>query len=194
MKRIAFCLLWLLLALPLHAQEYDYVAGAGGAAAAACTTASDSAIFDLTGLGYSTYDYTTTTDPPWKLGVQFTLASQATLTEYIVMMCDAATNANAIVSVYTDSGATIGTIVADTSVTLAHSSIANCNSYTNTTFTLATPKVLAAGTYWLVLDTDGTSQQFYAGYKSNTGTRAYFRAASGAIANYAISMALMGCD
>lgn len=40
MKRIAiaFCLL-LFLALPLHAQEYDYCAGAGGAAAPSCTKA-----------------------------------------------------------------------------------------------------------------------------------------------------------
>lgn len=38
MRRIAFCLLWIFLALPVHAQEYDYVAGAGGAAAS-CVTA-----------------------------------------------------------------------------------------------------------------------------------------------------------
>lgn len=32
MRRIAFCLLWLFLVLPVHAQEYDYVAGVGGVA------------------------------------------------------------------------------------------------------------------------------------------------------------------
>lgn len=51
MKRIAiaFCLLWVFLVLPVHAQEYDYVAGAGGAAATGCPDASYLVCEDYTG-------------------------------------------------------------------------------------------------------------------------------------------------
>lgn len=80
MKRIAFCLLCFLLALPVHAQEYDYVAGAGGAA-------SCGVIDQQTGgtAANAIVGYDTTTDRVYVVS-SFTASSTATIhTLYLQM-------------------------------------------------------------------------------------------------------------
>lgn len=195
MKRIAFCLLWLFLVLPVHAQEYDYVAGSGGAAAS-CTTASDSEIFSPvtqpgTSKGETAYN-----------AVKITLASETTITTYKVRICDANSDVGSVsTGLYNDdgNGATSKptTLVADTSKNLASSSFVNCDSNSVIDFDLATPKVVSAGTYWIVsweLDSANRANWYPA---SSTGNRVCYSANGSSWTcadNAAYDMELWGCQ
>lgn len=135
-----------------------------GAAAASCSTSTDSEIFDSqpSGVPVET-DYNASA---YSAG-RFTLAASTTITEIMQRMGEGNSNVGGItLSVYTNSCSTCDgsddepdTQIADTSVSVAASTMADFPAYGSVFFTLSTPKSgVASGTYWVVSVETGGSE------------------------------------
>lgn len=161
------------------------------ATAAACSTSTDSAIEDRVTTG-------TTSSSTAYFASKFTLAADSTITEYVWRGCDNNTDTgNHNVAIYTHNAGDDkpGSAVADTTATVAASAIANCDTWENTVFTLASTKALSAGTYWMVRWGSASATHKLV-YHSSTGAR-YCSAADGSTwscaANVTLDWGLYGC-
>jgi hypothetical protein len=191
--RLIFKLSIILLLFAIRAEAGMLMMGMGGEtpAAESCTTANDSVIFNDTGISTSTAESLNPTDGLFA-GRQFTTTTATTITEYLVNLADVNQTGNIIVSLYTDSSDSFGTVISDTSVTVSNTAISNYPTYGVATLTLATPKLLSATTkYWVRIETDTGS--FTLPYGASSGKRSYFNGAGGYINGYTLGTGVMGC-
>ena len=188
MKRIILAMILLFVPVKVWAGGLLMI-GSGEAlpALAACTTANDSAIFDDTG-GASSYEDPITNGVP--AARQFVTTVTKTITEYLINVQDVNNLDSLTLALYTDSSNSVGTIIADTTVTIAAGSIPAGPGVV--AFTLASPKTgLAAGTYWVHAST-GSGSLFKTWAFDSSGIRVL--AQGSYYDNYSHQMAVYGCS
>ena len=154
-----------------------------------CTVENDSALFDYT--GEASADSAILNVPSGDLSTKLVLATAHTITEIVLHVRDNSQLDNLICSIYTDSGGSPDTVVADTAVVVGNADITDNPTYEDQLFTLATPKSLDSGTYWVHCIGDGSSY-FESYIVSAAGERVEY--SGGAYDNYAGAMGVYGCE
>jgi hypothetical protein len=169
MKRLLIILLFLVLALPSYAQEWQEARMtlpmiSGGVSGASCTEAlaTNQVTQADSNVGFNT-------SPSRGVGQSFTLASSLTIACYTVWLTDTA-DYDALgftISVQADAtGVPSNTPLTNSSVTFTEAELANSGTPTELKKCVATPFTLAAGTYWLV-------NMVTSGSDTNSGAFAY---------------------
>jgi hypothetical protein len=175
------------------------VVGGGVPVAASCTEGvNDSAIIDRLGFAGTQYGAGIILASGYKVYQMVNLgASTYTITKYVIQLRDSSQAGNVSASLYTSQGAagseTINTIIADTTVAVAHDSIPDHPTWGNISFVLATPKTGQTGKVWVVAEGTGTGAYFGTEWNDgDTGYRAYSNDNSYSD-NTSITMAVYGC-
>jgi hypothetical protein len=159
-------------------------------AVAGCTTDSDSALFDYTAVTVSGED--AVNGGAETMGQQFAVGSTFTLTEFIVNVYDINQTGDLTAALHADSSGSIGTVVADTTVTISNTAISDAPTKAIVHFVLASPKTgISSGTYWVKLS--AATGSFGVSYCSNAGKRSYFSGAGGYINGYSVQTGAFGC-
>lgn len=187
MKKILFTILLLLIASPCFALSGAIQACLSAGGAASCTTSNDSALFDKVATGSA--------DNSAYACTKFTLASNSTITEYLVRnQIGTAGTGTVVASIWTHNS---GTDLPDSEITNTVKAIAGSSlsvSEETATFTLDTPYAISSGTYWACSRSTGnTVRQYF--YYADTGTRSCYGSAScsSGSANIAIGISVYGC-
>lgn len=173
-----------------------YVAGAGVAAGVSCTTSNDGVLAEPV-----TQPGTGNSDMQWTC-LKFTLAAQKTITAYKILECDNNSDTgNTRVQILNHDAANDypddTSLVSNTNVSMNMSSVSNCATKQTSEYNLATPQVLASGTYWVCSLAENSANRFVF-YETSTGNRACYSSNTGVtwtcIANTAYDMEVWGCD
>jgi len=128
--------------------------------AVSCTTADDSEIYhpvSQDGTGYSTLGYAAT---------KVTLSSATMVTTFLAKICDIVTTSGTVTMLLYSHNAGSDEpddAIADTDSTVSYTEIADCDTTEVQNFDLGTPKLVSAGTYWIVSreNADTNRRQFY---------------------------------
>lgn len=161
------------------------VTGGVASTALSCTTSDDTAILDKIAAGE--------TDSSEYACMKFTLATQFRVTEYVVAGdTSSGTSGGIEISIYDHNSGTDlpSTQVSGTAITLPYNETEN----TPFTVTLASPKDMSAGTYWVCSIATGDTGRVY-DYYTSAGDRACYgsESCSTGSADTAISVRIMGC-
>jgi hypothetical protein len=188
MKKILLIIIFVFMAAPVYAFTsaiQGVVTGGVASTALSCTTSDDTAILDKIAAGE--------TDSSEYACMKFTLATQFRVTEYVVAGdTSSGTSGGIEISIYDHNSGTDlpSTQVSGTAITLPYNETEN----TPFTVTLASPKDMSAGTYWVCSIATGDTGRVY-DYYTSAGDRACYgsESCSTGSADTAISVRIMGC-
>lgn len=186
-------ILFLALILPCQSQMLQSVVTGK---TVPCTVANDSALYEPVDT-----DFTDGSSRTW-VANKVVFASQVTVTLYKSYACDNGSDAGTIdmLLMSHDAGNDYPdetSEVADSTKSLAASALTDCASYVSDEFVLATPLVVAAGTYWVVNKEVGSNT--LKGYDSiSTGDRMCYSDNSGTdwtcYDNQGFNLEVWGCN
>ena len=201
MKKIV--LLCLTIVLISYNYLFGFSAGFMGSGAAknaggvSCTTANDSVLVDDSvgdNFPYATSLYKAT---------KFSLGSTTNLTEFKVDICDNNVDTGSLTaSIRTDNGGEpSASDISGTTKNVSLTGVADCDTITNMTFTLASTKEdVASGTYWLVIyEADGADAKIFIDYLVGDAGDEVCTSDDGSTwscsgSNYMAQMQILGCQ